>query len=252
MRELTINDEFRNLLPQLSDDEFSALEKNIVDEGGIHSPIIVWNNTIIDGHNRYAICTKNNIKFHTEERRFSNEGEVKIWIIRNQFARRNINRFVRGELALKLKNELANIGKQHMADGLENSTNLDTRLEIAKTANVSDNTIHRVEKILSSGNEDLIKKCREGEATVNEAYKSLKAPSDMAQSGAVQTNSPVPSKVIAKLRNIAENANEIRDDLSDDDKDDIRSVVEILNDVAPPLEEGARLAETPLESVNAG
>ena len=73
--------------------------------------IITWNGIIIDGHNRYEICTKHNIKFETEEKSFDDRTDVKIWIIHNQLDRRNITDFVRTELVLALKDEIAKKAK---------------------------------------------------------------------------------------------------------------------------------------------
>lgn len=54
--ELTFNNEFYNLIPPLSPEELSSLEASIKQEG-CRDPLVVWNNTIIDGHHRYSICT---------------------------------------------------------------------------------------------------------------------------------------------------------------------------------------------------
>src|SRR5690606_34536156 len=59
---LIIDNEFRNLISPQTKEEFEQLENNIIAEGGIHDPIITWNNIIIDGHNRYDICIKNDLK----------------------------------------------------------------------------------------------------------------------------------------------------------------------------------------------
>ena len=55
MINLKIDPEFQNQIPPLTDDEFKQLEENILKEGKLLSPLIVWGNTLIDGHNRYAI-----------------------------------------------------------------------------------------------------------------------------------------------------------------------------------------------------
>jgi hypothetical protein len=59
------------------------------------------NGTIIDGHNRYGICQKNNIKFQTQEKQFKDRNEVIIWIIINQLGRRNLLPYDRVRLNLK-------------------------------------------------------------------------------------------------------------------------------------------------------
>ena len=54
MINLKIDPEFQSQIPPLTDDEFKQLEENILKEGKLLSPLIVWNNTLVDGHNRYA------------------------------------------------------------------------------------------------------------------------------------------------------------------------------------------------------
>ena len=58
MINLKIDPEFQNQIPPLTDDEYKQLEENILKEGKLLSPLIVWNNILVDGHNRYAILQK--------------------------------------------------------------------------------------------------------------------------------------------------------------------------------------------------
>ncbi len=88
---LKINPEFELLIPALIDDEFELLEKNIVLEGEIYTPIFVWNGFIIDGHHRYRILLKHeNIKYRVVEKEFQNKYEAMSWMCNNQLGRRNL------------------------------------------------------------------------------------------------------------------------------------------------------------------
>ena len=87
---LQIDQEFKELIPPLSKEEFNLLEENILKFGCI-DPIYIWNNTIIDGHNRYSICTKHNLKFNIQAFNFELREEAKDWICANQLGRRNIS-----------------------------------------------------------------------------------------------------------------------------------------------------------------
>ena len=58
MINLKIDPEFQSQIPPLTDDEFKQLEENILKEGKLLSPLIVWNNTLVDGHSRYVILQK--------------------------------------------------------------------------------------------------------------------------------------------------------------------------------------------------
>ena len=92
MINLKIDPEFQNQIPPLTDDEYKQLEENILKEGKLISPLIVWNNTLVDGHNRYAILQKHpEICFSTMPLRFENREEAIAWICRNQLGRRNLS-----------------------------------------------------------------------------------------------------------------------------------------------------------------
>ena len=91
MIDLKIDPEFQSQIPPLTDDEFKQLEENILKEGKLLSPLIVWNNTLVDGHNRYAILQKHpEIYFSTMPLPFENREEVLAWICKNQLGRRNL------------------------------------------------------------------------------------------------------------------------------------------------------------------
>lgn len=99
---IVIDSEFQSLIPPLSDDEYDRLEKSILAEG-LREPIITWNGTIIDGHNRYNICDEHGIPFTQVEHEFPSRDAAKIWIIENQFGRRNLNPSQKMELSRKLE-----------------------------------------------------------------------------------------------------------------------------------------------------
>ena len=92
MINLKIDPEFQNQIPPLTDDEYKQLEENILKEGKLLSPLIVWGNTLVDGHNRYAILQKHpEIYFSTMPLRFEKREEAIAWICRNQLGRRNLS-----------------------------------------------------------------------------------------------------------------------------------------------------------------
>lgn len=56
--ELKIDPEFESKIPPLTDDEYQLLEENIIADGVILNPLIIWNGVIVDGHNRFHIAKK--------------------------------------------------------------------------------------------------------------------------------------------------------------------------------------------------
>lgn len=110
---ITIDKEFKTLIPPLSAEEFEQLEANCV-ENGIQDSLKVWNGILIDGHNRYEIAEKHRLEYKTEEMEFSSRDDVKLWIIKNQLGRRNLSAYDRSVLALKMKPLIADAAKARM------------------------------------------------------------------------------------------------------------------------------------------
>lgn len=179
MKELIIVKELQDLIPPLTKEEFGLLEQSIIKEG-VRDPIIIWGDMIVDGHNRYNICKKHNINFKTVDREFTDLDKVKIFIIENQLGRRNISKFVRSELILELKPLIQEKAKQKQIESggavPHNCAEppIETRKELAKQANVSHETIRRVEKIKEKASEEDIQKLRRGEISINEVHKEIK------------------------------------------------------------------------------
>ena len=89
--DLKIDPEFSEKIPPLTPEELEQLEANILEEGAVINPLIVWNGVIVDGHNRYRILQKHpEITFHVYEKEFSDRYEVIAWICKNQLGRRNL------------------------------------------------------------------------------------------------------------------------------------------------------------------
>ena len=171
---IVIDKEFQSLIPPLSDDEYQRLEKSLVKNGyqDWREPIITWNGTIIDGHNRYNICDEHGIKFKTMEMEFESREAAKIWIIENQFKRRNLSKYDRAELALKLEPLYAAEAKRRQGERTDIRQNSDessddseeggktyhlrTDEQLAKLAGTSRDTIRKVKVLLHAALEQAI------------------------------------------------------------------------------------------------
>ena len=197
--ELEINRELQGLIPELSKPEQDALIASLNAEG-CRQPITVWKgkNIIVDGYNRYAICTKLNIPFKVEKLEFEDENEVKIWMINNQLARRNLSIEYRVELACTLavvekelaqKRKLANLkqfSEKSETSEISDSTEALTRGtrekkgrgvigEIAKKAGVGHSTVERYDAIQSKGTEEQKEAVRTGKKKIGTVYKEIQA-----------------------------------------------------------------------------
>ena len=88
---LKVDPEFQGKIPPLTFEELNQLEANILRDGRIINPIIVWEGLIVDGHNRFTIAKKHpEIPFTVHEKAFSSRYEAIIWICKNQLGRRNL------------------------------------------------------------------------------------------------------------------------------------------------------------------
>lgn len=173
---LLIDNDFRDILPPLSKEEYAELEKS-VKEKGVLSPILTWNGYIVDGHNRYAICQKNGITtFEVKEMQFGSKDEVLEWILSHQLGRRNLNDFQRNEVALKYEKVIAERMKERSLANLKQGENFPSRpneplgeksskrKELAKIAGTSEGSIQRSKLIIEHGTQEQIDRARKGGA----------------------------------------------------------------------------------------
>ena len=175
---MIIDPEFKALIPPLQAEELQKLEESILQEG-CRDALVVWEtedgDVLIDGHNRFAICHKHTIAFKTIYKEFASRQEVKLWMIRNQLARRNLTPFNRTELALQMESTIAEMAKQNMSDGgkgLSNLTNLElinTRDEVARIAETSAGNIYKVKQVLNDAPDAIKDKARSGDISIHRA-----------------------------------------------------------------------------------
>lgn len=91
-KHLKIDPDFRDKIPSLSEEEFQRLEENILSDGEVRDPIVTWNDTIIDGHNRWKIIQKHpEIPYRIKEMEFADKWDAIRWMCGNQLGRRNLS-----------------------------------------------------------------------------------------------------------------------------------------------------------------
>jgi hypothetical protein len=89
---LRINPELQAVVAPLTTEEYAQLRDNI-QKDGLLEPITIWaeqSGTILDGHNRYAICQELGIGFRTKALSFLGIEAAKLWILEHQVGRRNL------------------------------------------------------------------------------------------------------------------------------------------------------------------
>ena len=92
--DIVIDPEFAARIPPLALEERKQLETNIIEHGGARDPLVMWNRkgklVVLDGHNRYEICTRLGLPFDIHELSFTARDKAADWIARNQLGRRNL------------------------------------------------------------------------------------------------------------------------------------------------------------------
>jgi len=188
--DILVDAEFASLIPPLSAEERQQLEENIVEHGGARDPLVAWaakgRLTLLDGHNRYEICTRLDLPFEIHERRFDSREAARIWIRNNQAGRRNLPAAWRIELELGNKEDRLAIGKSKKGHGKtapgktlmsQGDTSVSephsTRKEIAKAANTSVGQVAMAEQVREK-RPDLWEQCKHEEVGISTAYKQIR------------------------------------------------------------------------------
>ena len=150
---ILVDNEFKSLIPPLGTEEYEQLEKNCIADG-IRDPIVLWENdgiyVLLDGHNRYEIAKKHNLKYNVYEKQFESREEAICYIIDNQLGRRNITNEQKSYLiGLRYRQEKKRIGEHDGNQYTEKECTQNgyipnrTSERIAEQVGVSKNTVIR-------------------------------------------------------------------------------------------------------------
>ena len=194
MRQLNIDPEFRDKIPPLSEDEFSKLEENIVADGEVREPLVVWHNTIIDGHHRYKIVQKHpEIPFRVKQMDFPDKWAAIVWMCRNQLGRRNITD----------EQKTALIGEAYKAQKLSQGNHAergsDGKYLSAQNEHLGGRTAEKIAKDFGVGKET-VKRAERFVDSLNEAERVSPGIKEAVLSGSVKA----PKSVISEIRNAPE------------------------------------------------
>jgi len=196
MHNILIDSEFQALIPPLSVEERTQLEANILADG-CRDPLVVWEtsdgqNILIDGHNRYEICTRLGSAYEVEWMQFADRSDVIEWIIKNQFGRRNLSDYQRGVLALRMKPIMEARARANLIASGENfgkgSLKSDdpikpirTDAAVADLANLGKDTIRKIERIEEVAQPEVKALASAGEVSINLASQFTELPQEGQQ-----------------------------------------------------------------------
>jgi hypothetical protein len=185
---ITINPDYDRQVPKLSQQEYSSLKQDIHEYGQLYPIIVNQDGVVLDGHHRFRICEELGKEPEYKVKEFKDDAEERLFVIKSNLAGkgRHLNKFRRTELALKLKPDLKEIARRNESLGGKNKKKSTRRKgdrnltplgrvvdEIARMANVSRDTVTKVEKILESLEEEDIERLRAEEVSINQAYNQI-------------------------------------------------------------------------------
>lgn len=197
---LKIDPEFEALIPPLSPEEYAGLEAGILAQGCL-MPLVVWGEILVDGHNRFKICTGHGVQFETRPMVAEDRRAVRIWIRNHQMHRRNIPEFVRVEMGLENEAEIAQAAKERQIRKPADESVVEilppqneptkTRDIIGKAAGVSGRTVDKVKKIKESGTGELQQAVRDGRVSISAAAEIATLPAEEQIALATAEDAPV-------------------------------------------------------------
>ena len=170
--------ELAELLPPLGEEQLSVLETDIL-TNGCYAPVIVDQELrIVDGHHRQKICVEHNIPYTMMVFSFEDLLEAKQWALDTQKGRRNLTLWELGQIALKLKPDIAARAKANQgtrSDLCMNSDEspdekIDTRQRLADSVGISRDTMNRVMQIDKNAPPAIKEALDNKELSVNQGY----------------------------------------------------------------------------------
>ncbi|MBU1352386.1 MAG: plasmid replication/partition related protein [Gammaproteobacteria bacterium] len=196
---IVVNEELKAYIEPLTPDEHEALERSILTEG-CRDALVLWGDVLVDGHNRYGICQKHGLPFHTVQNpRFQSMEDVHLWMIDQHLGRRSVSDFQRGVLALRKREIVADrraraavapdetgassesaIGTSpaETAAGLPATDPLNSREAIAKAARLSSSQVVMIEKIQKQAAPELVAAVKSGTISINAAAAVATLPAE--------------------------------------------------------------------------
>jgi hypothetical protein len=196
---IIVNEELKAYIDPLTPDEHAALERSLLSEG-CRDALVLWGDVLVDGHNRYGICQKHGLPFHTvQNTRFQSMEDVHLWMIDQHLGRRSVSDFQRGVLALRKRAILAERRAQTIAatafrddadtseanDTVPEPNSLKSRTDIAKAARLSSSQVVHIEKIQKQAAPELVAAVKAGTISLNAAAAVASLPAEEQKSAAL-------------------------------------------------------------------
>lgn len=173
--------ELAMLMPPMTEEEFENLKKDI-EENGLQNPVVLFEDKILDGRNRYRACKELGIEPATKEYKGSSPA---FFVFSQNVKRRHLTKSQLATVAVIFMPELEKEAKerQRLSGGDRKSDSANLREPIAdsgkaseKAAKLTGASPRYVEeaKKLQDENPELFEQVNSGKKTIHEAVKEIK------------------------------------------------------------------------------
>jgi len=152
MENIQIDPEFKALIPPLAPQERDQLEENLKADG-CRDPIVTWQGWLLDGHNRFEICTRLGIEYRVTSLDLADKAAALDWMDANQLGRRNLTpeqmSLLRGRIYNRSKKTMAEAGATRRDSNGQNVQSYPTHETLGDRFGVSGKTVQRDGKFVS-------------------------------------------------------------------------------------------------------
>lgn len=245
---IIVNEELKAYIDPLTPEEYESLERSILAEG-CRDALVLWNDLLVDGHNRYAICQAHGLPFQTlQSTRFKTLEDVHLWMIDQHLGRRSVSDFQRGVLALRKRQIVAERRARAQTSPAQESTAPDghtgadtppwdddatpagmptagqplaSREDMAKVARLSNSQMVMIEKIHKQATPEVVAAVKSGAISINAAaaVASLPAQEQVAAATAGKDELKQAAKRVREAKRKPRDASDVSADTTSTEAD---------------------------------
>jgi protein gp37/ParB-like chromosome segregation protein Spo0J len=176
--------ELKSYLPEMEKQLFDQLKADIK-KNGVNDPILYWVTSegvklVIEGHTRLQAAIQSKLKsipMKEVKDAFNSLDDIKLWIIRHQFQRRNLSAVEKIQLAYLSKDTIEKTAKENLSKagkGYDVVEHIDTNAEIARIAGVGRTTVVRYSAVMERASKSVLTQLYRGEISISSAHNSVK------------------------------------------------------------------------------
>lgn len=231
--DIIVNEELKAYIDPLTQDEHDALERSLLAEG-CRDALVLWGDVLIDGHNRYGICSRHGIPFNTvQNTRFKSMDDVHLWMIEQHLGRRSVSDYQRGVLALRKRDilearrrsEQEQLRRESEGEAAPSTTDNDSppwdpapklsKADLAREAKLSPSQVTMIEKIHDHATAEVIEAMRVGAISLSAAATVASLPED-EQRAAARGGKDELKQAAKRVRDAKRKPKAAREDADDD------------------------------------